>query len=50
MKIYTKILAATLPLVLLSLIIGAGVTYYLSRSALTALAEEWLETRLSEAR
>jgi signal transduction histidine kinase len=49
MKIYTKILVATLPLVLLALLAGAGTTYYLSRNALTLLAENWLETRLSEA-
>ncbi len=49
MKIYTKILATALPMVLLSLFVGAGVTYCLSRSALTDLAERWLETRLSEA-
>ncbi len=49
MRIYTKILLVTLPLVLLALLAGAGITYYLSRNALTTLAENWLETRLSEA-
>lgn len=49
MKIYTKILITTLPLVLISLIAGAGTTYYLSKKALSNLAENWLETRSSEA-
>lgn len=49
MKIYTKILITILPLILISLISGAGITYYLSIRALTDLAEDWLETRLSEA-
>ncbi|MDT8420311.1 MAG: PAS domain S-box protein [Desulfuromonadales bacterium] len=48
MKIYTKILLITLPLVLSALLAGAGVTYYLSSQALGDLAETWLETRLSE--
>jgi HAMP domain-containing protein len=48
MKIYPKILLTTVPLVLLSLLAAAGVTYYLSFNALTELAEDWLDTRLSE--
>jgi methyl-accepting chemotaxis protein len=48
MKIYPKILLTTVPLVLLSLLAVAGVTYYLSFNALTILAENWLDTRLSE--
>jgi PAS domain S-box-containing protein len=49
MKIYTKMLLITLPLVLSALLVGAGITYYLSSQALGNLAETWLETRLSEA-
>jgi methyl-accepting chemotaxis protein len=49
MKIYPKILLTTVPLVLLSLLAAAGVTYYLSFNALTNLAENWLDVRLSEA-
>ena len=49
MKIYGKILLATLPLVLLGFLVAGGITYYLSRSALTEIAEQWLETRSLEA-
>ncbi len=49
MKIYTKILITTLPLVLFFLIATVGITYYFSRTALTDLAEEWLSTRSVEA-
>jgi class 3 adenylate cyclase/HAMP domain-containing protein/putative methionine-R-sulfoxide reductase with GAF domain len=49
MKIYGKILLATLPLVLLAFLVAGGITYYLSRAALTEIAEQWLETRGSEA-
>jgi PAS domain S-box-containing protein len=49
MKIYGKILLATLPLVLMGFLIAGGITYYLSRAALTEIAEEWLETRGLEA-
>ena len=49
MNTYYKILITTLPLVLLFLFAVAGTTYYFSYSALTDLAETWLETRLSEA-
>jgi PAS domain S-box-containing protein len=49
MKIYTKILLTTLPLLLLSLMGAMGTTYYFSHNALTDLAETWLGTRLAEA-
>jgi PAS domain S-box-containing protein len=49
MKIYVKILLATLPLVLLAFLVAGGITYYLSRAALTEIAEQWLKTRSSEA-
>jgi two-component system cell cycle sensor histidine kinase/response regulator CckA len=49
MKTYSKILLATLPLVFCLLLATVGTTYYFSRTALTELAETWLETRLSEA-
>ncbi len=49
MKIYSKILLVTLPLALLSLLAGAGGTYYLSKQALENLAANWLQTRLVEA-
>ena len=49
MNIYTKILAATIPLVLLSFLAAGGISYYLSRNALGILAEEWLDTRAQEA-
>jgi PAS domain S-box-containing protein len=49
MKIYSKILATTLPLVLFFLIAAVGTTYYFSYSAITDLAETWLQSRLSEA-
>ena len=49
MKIYGKILLATLPLVLLGFLAAGGITYYLSRTALTEIAVEWLETRGLEA-
>jgi len=49
MKIYGKILLATLPLVLLGFLVAGGITYYLSRAALTKIAEQWLETRGLEA-
>jgi PAS domain S-box-containing protein len=49
MNIYTKILAATIPLVLLSFLAAGGTSYYLSRNALGILAEEWLDTRGEEA-
>ena len=49
MKIYTKILVTTLPIVFFFLIATVGISYYFSRNALTELAEEWLSTRSSEA-
>ena len=49
MKIYTKILLTTLPLVILSLLSAMGMTYYFSHNALTDLAETLLKSRLKEA-
>ncbi len=49
MKIYGKILLATLPLVLMGFLVAGGITYYLSRAALTEIAEQWLETTTSPA-
>jgi two-component system cell cycle sensor histidine kinase/response regulator CckA len=49
MKAYSKILMTTLPLVFFFLFTAVGTTYYFSYSALTDLAETWLETRLTEA-
>ena len=49
MRIFSKILWATLPLVLLGFIVAGGITYYLSRAALNEIAKEWLETRGTEA-
>jgi PAS domain S-box-containing protein len=49
MKIYSKILLATLPLLMLAFIIAGGITFYLSRDALGDIAEQWLETRSLEA-
>jgi PAS domain S-box-containing protein/putative nucleotidyltransferase with HDIG domain len=48
MKIYTKILLITLPIVLLSVLVGVGITYRLSRAALSESAEKWLEIQLPE--
>ena len=49
MKIYSKILLTTLPMVFLSLVASTGAFYYFAHTALTDLADTWLETRLSEA-
>ena len=49
MKIFSKILLVTLPLALLSMLAGAGGTYYLSKQSLEHLADNWLQTRLGEA-
>ncbi len=49
MKIYTKILLTTLPLVILSLLSAMGMTYYFSRGALTDIAETLLKARQTEA-
>ena len=49
MKIYGKILLATLPLLLIAFALAGGITFYLSRAALQDIAEQWLETRSLEA-
>ena len=49
MKIYGKILATTLPVVLFFLIGSLAMTYYYSYQGLSGLAEKWLDTRLTEA-
>jgi len=49
MKIYGKILSATLPLLLAAFVAASGITYVLSRDALRDIAEQWLETRGEEA-
>jgi PAS domain S-box-containing protein len=49
MNTYSKVLLTTLPLVFLLLLSTVGVAYHFSRTALTELAETWLDTRLSEA-
>lgn len=49
MKISSKILWATLPLLFAAFAAASGITYYLSREALREIAEEWLETRGQEA-
>ena len=49
MNTYSKILITTLPLVFLLLLSTVGIAYHFSRTALTELAETWLDTRLSEA-
>ncbi len=49
MKIFGKILFTTLPLVMLTLLITVGTTFYFSQKALIDLAETWLQTRLNEA-
>lgn len=49
MKIYSKILLTTLPLVIFFLFATVGITYYFSREALIDLGETWLDTRLNEA-
>ncbi|HMB76373.1 MAG TPA: HAMP domain-containing protein, partial [Kiloniellaceae bacterium] len=49
MKIYGKILWATLPLLLAAFVAASGITYVLSRAALRDIAEDWLETRGLEA-
>ena len=51
MKIYGKILLATLPLVLMGFLVASGITYYLSCAALRALAHAfrarlWLESEV----
>lgn len=49
MRIFGKILLATLPLVLLGFLVAGGITYYLSRASLTEIAKQWLQTRGEEA-
>jgi two-component system, cell cycle sensor histidine kinase and response regulator CckA len=49
MKTYSKIVITTLPPVFFLLLATVGTTFYFSRTALTRLAETWLDTRLSEA-
>jgi two-component system cell cycle sensor histidine kinase/response regulator CckA len=49
MNTYPKILITTLPPVFFLLIATIGTSYYFSRTALTQLADTWLDTRLSEA-
>ncbi len=49
MNTFSKILLTTLPLVFCLLLATVGTAYHFSRSALTELAETWLDTRLSEA-
>jgi PAS domain S-box-containing protein len=49
MKIYTKLVAATLPLVVCFLLAAVATTYYFSYQALNRMAERWLDTRLAEA-
>jgi len=49
MKIYGKILWATLPLLLAAFVAASGITYFLSRAALRDIAEQWLATRNLEA-
>ena len=49
MKIYYKLLIATLPLVLIALISGAGITYYISKKTITHITADWLETQLAVA-
>ena len=48
MKIYTKILIITLPIVLLSILISGGGTYLINLSAISQAAEKWLLTILPE--
>jgi len=49
MKIYPKILISILPLMMLSILISVGATYYIAQSALNNLAEKWLATELADA-
>lgn len=48
MRIYQKILLATLPLLLGVILAGGLLSYDASRRALTTLAVEWLETKLAD--
>lgn len=49
MTIHTKIMLTTLPLVFILMLTTVGIAHHFSRTALTELAETWLDTRLSEA-
>ena len=49
MKIYPKILITILPLIVLSILVSVGATYYLAHSALNNLSEKWLTTKLADA-
>ncbi len=49
MNTFSKILMTTLPLVFGLLLAMVGTTYHFSRTALTELAETYLDTRLAEA-
>jgi PAS domain S-box-containing protein len=49
-KIYPRILLNTLPLVLVGFLFVGSLTYYLSRNAMSNLAEKWLFTKLADAR
>jgi PAS domain S-box-containing protein len=48
-RIYSKILLITLPLIVAGLLVVTGLTYYLAQGALTTLAEDWLKEKLSDA-
>ena len=48
MKIYTKILLLTLPIVLLSMLISGGGTYLINQSSIRQAVEKWLGTILPE--
>ena len=49
MRISSKIIWATLPLMLAVFVAASALTYGLSRAALRDIAEQWLETRSTEA-
>jgi PAS domain S-box-containing protein len=49
MNTFTKILMTTLPLVFSLLLATVGTTYHFSRTAITELAETYLDARLAEA-
>jgi signal transduction histidine kinase/CheY-like chemotaxis protein/HAMP domain-containing protein len=49
-KIYPRILLNTLPLVLAGFLFVGTLSYYLSRNAMTNLAEKWLSAKLADAR
>ena len=49
MKIYSKILFTTLPLIIVFMLATVGTTYYFFQSALMDLGDTWLDTRLTTA-